>query len=311
MTKVVLLGPQGSSPTVRSTLDELELDGPVAVVTAGWEEREAEVDELVTHVGREVCNLRLFARAEAALEKDPELLAALRDLNDLLRTLQTYYQLRLAHSMSSIRELAERDAANHEKELAGEIEHALGAVHVLDQHHWQRSQDAILSFDERMTPSHRESVGRARGKIRKELSQCKTLAIAGGHVAVLLGRMRFFVLDELLGDQAVIAWSAGAMTITDQVVLFHDSPPQGRGDAEVLSRGLGLCPDVVALPHARQRLLLNDPLRVSIMARRFAPSRCIALDEGSRAVWDGTAWAVAPGTRTLQPDGSLHTGRAL
>jgi hypothetical protein len=308
MTKVVLLGPQGSSPTVRSTLDELELSGPIAVVTAGWEEREAEVDELATHVGREVCNLRLFTRAEAALERDPELATALRELNDRLRTLRIYYQLRLSNAMSAIRDLAERETPKHKQELDEEIEHALGAVHVLDQHHRQRSRDAFLSFDERMTPSHRDSIGRARGKIRKELSRCKTLAIAGGHVAVLLGRMRLFVLDELIEDQTIIAWSAGAMALTDQVVLFHDSPPQGRGDAEVLSEGLGLCPDVVALPHARQRLLLDDPLRVSIMARRFAPSRCLALDKGSRAIWNGTSWTVAPGTRTLQPDGSLHVG---
>ena len=106
MTKVVLLGPQRHTPTVRAALEELGVDGPVAVVTAGWEERESEVSEFEEHVGRDVRNLRIFARAEAALEKDPELLAELRTLNDLLRTLQALYRLRLEHAMTAVRTLA-------------------------------------------------------------------------------------------------------------------------------------------------------------------------------------------------------------
>ena len=54
---VVLLGPQRHCPTVRTTLDELGADGPLAVISAGWEEREGEIDELEEHVRRPVRDL--------------------------------------------------------------------------------------------------------------------------------------------------------------------------------------------------------------------------------------------------------------
>jgi len=41
------------------------------------------------------------------------------------------------------------------------------------------------------------------------------------------------------------------------VILFHDTPPQGRGVSQVLDEGLGLAPGVVALPSPRQRLRLD------------------------------------------------------
>ena len=38
----------------------------------------------------------------------------------------------------------------------------------------------------------------------------------------------------------VIAWSAGAMALTDRIVLFHDRSPQGPGHPEV-SAGASAC----------------------------------------------------------------------
>lgn len=52
----------------------------------------------------------------------------------------------------------------------------------------------------------------------------------------------------------------------------------------MLDAGLGLARGVVALPHARRRLKLDDALRVRLIAQRFAPARAFALDEGAR-VW--------------------------
>ena len=53
---LVLLGPQRFQPTLRQTLHELGVEGPVAVITAGWQEREGETRELSEHVGRETRN---------------------------------------------------------------------------------------------------------------------------------------------------------------------------------------------------------------------------------------------------------------
>jgi hypothetical protein len=67
------------------------------------------------------------------------------------------------------------------------------------------------------------------------------------------------------------------MAIADRVVLFHDNPPQGPGAAEVLDRGLGLCPNMVPLPQPETRLRINDRERISVLVRRFAPASCLAL----------------------------------
>ncbi|MDX1389699.1 MAG: Type 1 glutamine amidotransferase-like domain-containing protein, partial [Acidobacteriota bacterium] len=161
-------------------------------------------------------------------------------------------------------------------------------------------------FDRRWEPSSREAVTRHRGEIAEILARCDALVIAGGHVAVLLNRLRLFDLVPMLEHTPVVAWSAGAMTLCECIVLFHDSPPQGFGNPEILEAGLGLCPGIIPLPHARKRLRLDDPLRVTLFSLRFAPSRSIVLEQGSRLDWDGRSWNAAPGTLWLGPDGSLE-----
>ena len=80
----------------------------------------------------------------------------------------------------------------------------------------------------------------------------------------------------------MIAWSAGAMALTDRIVLFHDRSPQGPGHPEVYGSGLSVLRDVVLLPHARARLLLDDTPRMAVFARRFAPARCVLLEPPER-----------------------------
>jgi hypothetical protein len=97
------------------------------------------------------------------------------------------------------------------------------------------------------------------------------------------------------------------MVVAERVVLFHDSPPQGAGNAEVLDAGLGRCKGLVPLPHASRRLRLNDPVRVSIMARRFRPDHCITLDPGAGYFPDGKRPARSwEGTLRLFEDGTTR-----
>ena len=117
---------------------------------------------------------------------------------------------------------------------------------------------------------------------------------------MLLSRLRLFDVVPLLDGRPVFAWSAGAMAVCDRVVLFHDSPPQGAGDPEVLDAGLAMCRQLVALPHARTRLKLDDPVRVSLFARRFAPATCVVLDAGARLDWDGREWTAGADTPRLE-----------
>jgi hypothetical protein len=47
-------------------------------------------------------------------------------------------------------------------------------------------------------------------------------------------------------------------------------------------------------------------VRVAILARRFAPAICAALDEGARIDVDGRTLTAADGTRALSPNGSVE-----
>ena len=59
---VILLGPQRLTPTLVNAVRGAGVEGDVAVVTAGWQEREEEVDELVRGevVGDEPCEMLDF-----------------------------------------------------------------------------------------------------------------------------------------------------------------------------------------------------------------------------------------------------------
>ena len=100
------------------------------------------------------------------------------------------------------------------------------------------------------------------------------------------------------------------MCLADRVVLFHDFPPQGPGDAEVAESGLGLFPNIVPLPHATNRLDLDDKARVSAFARRFLPARSITLDPGAVLVWQGDKLIGSDRTFRLTRTGTLAKMKA-
>lgn len=321
MPRVTLLGPQRHVTTIGDVASELGWRGPVAVITAGWEEREDEDAELVEALGLPTRNLRLFARSEQAFAEDPALLEALRQRHDRLRALRRLYRRRLHHALEAARELF--GATAHASVDDGDVPfperpewsdptlidptraHALRAVAELDRFHIKRVVDTLAAFDQSVDPSSRPAVRRQRDAIAHDLAGCEAIAIAGGHVTVLLNRLRLFGFDRLVMRRPIMAWSAGAMALTERVVLFHDDPPQGRGDPEVFEPGLGLCPDVVALPHASKRLELDDAVRVTLLARRFTPATCVALDPSSRVDWDGQTWHGHGETRGLSRDGHV------
>lgn len=306
---VSLLGPQRFQQTVRDAIADLGVDGPLAIVTAGWEEREGEDQELDEHVGGRTRNLGLYPRAEEVFREDPSVRALLWERHDRLRDLQTLYRLRLGPMLESCRELLRRaDPAAPDELFEPAIEDAIEDVRALDAHHLARAADLDAEIEERLAPEQHPAIARQRDELRGPLDGCEALLIAGGHVGVLFNRLRLFDILGLTPDLPVVAWSGGAMVLADRIVLFHDSPPQGPGDAEVYSPGLGLVHGIVPLPHAHQRLQLKDRARVALFARRFAPAVCAVLDGGERL--DGTAggstWRAATESRVLSADGAVH-----
>lgn len=280
--------------------------GHVVTITAGWEERELEDRELEEHLGGRIINLELFRRAEDVFQRDPELFAGMRQRHDRLRKLQRLYGLRLGHSLAAARELLRRRPADQLDDLLeSEIDDAIELVRLLDTQHAKRLREVHAAFEDEWRPTERDVVGQHRREILQVMAEAGALFLAGGHVAILLNRLRLFSLGPHLASLPVFAWSAGAMVLTEKVVVFHDNPPQGKGNPELLELGLGLVPSVVALPHASRRLKLSDPVRVELFARRFGPGPCIALDEHSEMLWDGATAIPSGNTRVLFVDGTV------
>lgn len=303
MTRGVLLGPQRLAPIVDKAADMLGIEGRIAAITAGWQEREAEDQELCAALGNRAVNLMLHQRAETIFREDPELFAAHRAKQDRLRQLQDLYRLRLASHLKAARRV---QIAHAPRDLIdAELEEAIQALRLLDAHHVVKTQHIQNEFDRKTRPLERPSVVKQLREIDDILSTCKGVAIAGGHVAVLYNRMRLFDLGPRIEGLPIIAWSAGAMVVASRIVLFHDNPPQGRGNAEVLEGGLGPFSGVVPLPHARRRLNLGDAGRITVFARRFAPATCVALDERCFVHFEGPRWTAGPNTFQLRTDGHL------
>ena len=304
MSAVVLLGPQRLRPTLVRAVDAEGVKGRVAAVTAGWEEREDEIDEMAEHLGRPVDNLMLFHRGEDVFRRDPELFLAFGDHLERRARAQDVYRVRLGPALEAVHELARPDLdAGFARESAAA---AIDALRAVDDDHRRRVLALREEFEAHARPQERDAVIRHRREIRRMLDEASALLIAGGHVQVLLDRLRLFDVDAMAGKKPIFAWSAGAMVVCEDVVLFHDSPPQGAGNAEVLDQGLGRCRGVLALPHARRRLKLDDRARVALLARRFAPLRCLALDEECRLVYTERGGAEVHQARELTEQGEVR-----
>ncbi len=300
-----LLGPQRLEPIVADELSALGARGAVATITAGWQEREGEDADLRDHFGRDVVDLALHQRCEAIFEKDPELFEAHRARQDELRSLQAHYRYRLDFVLAPARALLAREDDEADRWLEDERASAIDAVRELDEVHIARIRAIHDAFEAQVRPTERTAVVRHRRAIRAAVKRTGAVAIAGGHVAVLLNRMRLLGVLELIADRPIVAWSAAAMALSERVLLFHDSPPQGAGNAEFLDVGLGHVTGVVALPDARHRLRLDNRERVALMARRLAPAAGILLDRRSVLRRTQGRWLPGDDLNALHTDGRV------
>jgi hypothetical protein len=112
-----------------------------------------------------------------------------------------------------------------------------------------------------------------------------------------------FRLGALLAQKPVIAWSAGAMALSERIVLFHHAAPQGRRDSELLDAGLGIVRRRVLLPHARTRLDWRNRSRMALFSRRFSPAVCCTLDSGSMIHLENDRVISASGSSTVMKTG--------
>ena len=155
----------------------------------------------------------------------------------MLEELQDLYLLRLDHALQAVYAVQRR--SGHDRLRASVLTEAIEAVRDLDAAHLSRVSDVRGEFYQPLQPHDRPVIAEHRAAVARLLSDATALVVAGGHVGVLADALHLFNVAAALRSQ-VIAWSAGAMALTDRIVLFHDRAPQGPGHPEVYGSGLGV-----------------------------------------------------------------------
>lgn len=302
MARIQVLGPQSPRPTAPAALAELAPgSGPVVVLTAGWRGDETDDESLRRFLGPDVAVLPLYTWFEVVMRELPELRNEYRARQDALVELRGLHRRRLHAALEVVAGLLDQKRTTAVEE---HLAFAQQDVRRIDQQLLESAAKIHAAHAVASAPwTTQPVVQRLRERALDALQGARALVLTGGHVAVLLNRLQFFGVDAMLRELAdagrpLVAWSAGAMVLSDRVVLYYDDPPDGPAYPELLDYGFGLYPGVVLLPHARQRLRLDDPLRVSSLAQRFAPAPCLGLENGAWLVRDGDTFTNrgAPGS---------------
>lgn len=299
--QLTVLGPQ-RRPTVDQVLPDLDPDAPLATVTAGWQEREPDDDELDALLGGRSVNLGLYGRWLDVRDRDPEYGAAQIEHRSTLEELRTLHLVQLASALDALDAMAQR-TGERPRAIEGALSDAEAVIRLLDDRHLARIVELNSAFEAAYPPDERPVVAEHRAAVRTILAEVGAFVIAGGNVVALLRTLQMFDVAPHVPD-AIVAWSAGAMALTDRVVLFHDRTPQGPSPVEIYDYGLALLPGLVLLPHARRRLRVDEPARMAALARRFAPAPCVVLDDGTRLDLQEDA-ALPADARIIDPAGFI------
>ncbi|AXG15028.1 Type 1 glutamine amidotransferase-like domain-containing protein [Intrasporangium calvum] len=307
----VLLGPQRFTTTVQTVLRSLPVDGPVAMVNAGWEEREADDAELAGLLDHRGVNLRLYQRAVEVLASDRALRRVALEHRTAHAELRAFYGIRLQAAWDTVLAVRRRTSRPSTPGVAeGALRSALQALRDVDD--WYAFEVGRIVAATAASDAVRSSavLARHRGEVAETLAGASVVVLAGGHVGVLMDTVRLLEV-ALPAGTPVIAWSAGAMAVCDPVVLFHDFAPQGVTAPEVHDRGLGRLRGVIPLPHARRRLALDHHERMAVFAERFAGHRLVPLDDGTvlRFVAPTDGSGHGPGGVMDPPEGARVLGR--
>lgn len=302
--KRVLLGPQRPASNLAAAVEHLSPgDGPIATISAGWQEAEGDIDEVQQLVGRPLLDLGLYRRTEELFAAHSDLHDAYRSRQERLKEQQRFYRLRLRHLMVAARQVMRSEG--DPTVLAAEQRHAVAQLRALDRHHLHSAGAIHADFTAHFAKEQFAPIAEHAMAIENILNDCEAVLITGGNVIILLNRLLLFGLGPLLGNRQLIAWSAGAMVLSEQIVLFHDRLPEGRRDAEVLGAGLGLISRYIFLPDAGHRIRAKDGLRLRVFCQRFSPSTCAMLDNNSLLRFAGGKLTAAEAVRRIKPNGAI------
>ena len=287
--QIHVLGPQDPTPNVADAIKIHCPPGPIAVISAGWRYDEDDIGALTRDIDREVYHLPLYEWFDELGAAEPELSGLHRMRRKQILAYKKIYHIQLQAALETWEKVRKLHRSKPNLYAQDEL---LACQHIqeIDRTCLQRLDQIRADFTAIQQPWLHESVLPVFEEIAFTLSRCKAVVITGGHVAILRNRLSFFGIQNLLhefiddGNQ-IYAWSAGAMALTNRIILYHDDPPWKKGYPEIMDYGLGLLDQVVFFPHATTRLELSDPHRIERLARRFAPDSCICLENGAHLLF--------------------------
>ena len=295
-TKTVLLGPQRHEPTVRAALERLGLGaGPVAAITAGWEEREAEDLELGEHLsaaGREPGSAgagrgrlpgrpgplrgppraaRPHARAAAPLPGAPALPGAGRRGAAAPRgPRRTCWSPSGRPPWTSCATSTSTTSARV-RDLEADLREQLAAC-----------------------ATRPDLAGTVAGSRRADRAAPRRCCIAGGHVGILYNRLWLFdVLRRSLprddADRRVVGRRDGARRAR-RAVPRH-APRRGAATPRCSGPASGSAAAWCRCRTPRRRLQLDDPVRVQMLLAGASPTRSAwPSTRAPSSSWDGQGW---------------------
>jgi hypothetical protein len=275
--------------TLLGSLDQFDLaaeveafgvEGPIALVTAGWEEGERNDADVDRRLGGGSRNLNLYGRRLDVLESDPAYAEAQRLLRAQLDELRDLYLVRVRHALGGV-DVIRRRFAEAGGPPEGELDAAVAAVRTIDDSQAAAIGAAYERFYAQYPPHDRPAIARHRDEVAEIVAGCGAIAIAGGHVGVLNDCLHLCNLSVLIEERPLLAWSSGCMAVSERIVVVDDDDPAGRPD-EVYDVGIGVAHGMVALPAPASRLNGHDHDRLAVLAQRCAPSVCVVLDAGDR-----------------------------
>ena len=313
-----ILGPQRPSENlseiVQSHLSSGQLSlqgGPISVITSGWRHDEGEIQPLREAIPLPLLSLPLYHWFDELGRVEKELAKQHKSRQRLIKQYKKFYRRRLQnglHLWRSLEDLSQKEILEKEileKEISisrdlhqnvpygFELEEICSDVRRCDEDVLNRLRQIRDLYPDLQNPWTHPSAQPYHQRIKEILDSSQALFIAGGHVAILRNRMNFFGLhhvirDFLMSGKPIYSWSAGAMVLSEKIVLYYDNPPQGEGHPEILDEGLNIFRNMIMFPHAHERLDLNDTNRIKKLAKRFAPQLCIGLESNAYLHFDGS-----------------------
>ena len=332
--RITLLGPQ-RNPRIGQVVADLGLGGRrFATITTGWRDREADDDLLAEQLGHHCVNLGLWQLMQQVWESDPQLAEADRRRRLVHTEMQELYLIGLEQAVEALRRIRQH-TPREPQVVRMAVEDVLSIMREMDERHLERVGELNHDFYARWEPHHRDSVVAARFHVGRLVADTEGVIITGGHVGVLLGALHLFNLGPALAappDDAapeepgstpfgqvpptgsgpaprllrpIVAWGAGAMALTERVLLFYDDPVAAPGVSELLMNGLALTRGLVALPSPRDRLMMRDQDRMRMLCARTAPWTPLLLEERVQVTLTADGRLPA-GARVLGEDGLPH-----